>query len=349
MGKNVDHEKKMYRDFDYLDEFVRLSYFADIGIGIAAAKSIEEGMRRIMDKIGDIFAPLSWYLVLQDKNSGEFYYKLVFGVGAGRLKGSRFPKGEGTIEWIFKNEAPLLIEDMRKDNRFSSNFHKNTGFEIRSMVGVPLSVNDEIVGVIELINKQDEDVYNLKELKVLITMAEYAALTIEKIYYNSALRDISNGDALTGVYNRRSFDTQIVLEMERCRRYNHPLSMMIVDVDELKGYNEYLGPKGGDWVLKDTARVLKKCLRKIDIIARYRDDEFAVIMPHTSRENAEKVRERIINDLEKENLAGKEIPYRLFIGIGSAEPEKVYDLVRLTDEDLCKWKEEHKKAEKKEN
>ncbi|MBN2245973.1 MAG: GGDEF domain-containing protein, partial [Candidatus Aminicenantes bacterium] len=82
---------------------------------------------------------------------------------------------------------------------------------------------------------------------------------------------------------------------------------------------------------------------------RYRDDEFAVIMPHTSREDAKKVRERIINDLEKENLAGKEIPYRLFIGIGSAVPEKVYDLIRLTDEDLCKWKEDHKKPEKKEN
>lgn len=349
MGKDAETDKKMVRDFDYLDEYVKLSHFADIGIGIAAAKTINEGMRRIMDKIGDIFAPLSWYLVLQDKNSGEIYYKLAYGVGAERLKGKKFPKGEGTIGWIFRNEAPLLIEDMRKDNRFSSDFYKNTGFEIRSLMGVPLRVDDEVVGVIELINKQDEDIFTLKELKVLITMSEYAALTIEKIYYNSALRDISNGDALTGVYNRRSFDTQIVLEMERCRRYGHPLSMMIVDVDELKGYNEYLGSKGGDWVLKDTARILKKSLRKIDIIARYRDDEFAVIMPHTRREDAEKVRDRIIDDLEKENLAGKEIPYRLFIGVSSAEQDKVYDLIRLADEDLCKWKEEHKKPVKKEN
>ena len=145
MGKNVDPGKKMYRDFDYLDEFVKLSHFADIGIGIAAAKTIKEGMRRIMEKIGDIFAPLSWYLVLQDRSSGEFYYKLVSGVGAERLKEKRFPKGEGTIGWIFRNEAPLLIEDMRKDDRFSSDFHKNTGFEIRSMMGVPLRVDDEAV------------------------------------------------------------------------------------------------------------------------------------------------------------------------------------------------------------
>jgi len=346
MGKDVNASKKMYRDFDYLDEFVKLSHFADIGIGIAAAKTIKEGMRRIMDKIGDIFAPLSWYLVLHDKNSGEIYYKLAYGVGAERLRGKRFSKGEGTIGWIFRNEAPLLIEDMRKDERFSSDFYKNTGFETRSLMGVPLRVDEEVVGVIELINKQDEDIYTLKELKVLITMSEYAALTIEKIYYNSALRDISNGDALTGVYNRRSFDTQIVLEMERCRRYGHPLSLMIVDVDELRSYNEYLGPKGGDWVLKDTARILKKSLRRIDIISRYRDDEFAVIMPHTQKKDAEKVRDRIIDDLEKENMAGKEIPYRLFIGVGAAEPDKVYDLIRLADEDLCKWKEAHKKPQK---
>ncbi|HDT11523.1 MAG TPA: hypothetical protein ENN58_02165, partial [bacterium] len=99
MGKESTAEKKMYRNFDYLDEYVKLSYFADIGIGIAAAKAIEEGIWKIMDKIGDIFSPLSWYLILLDRNSGETYYKLAYGLGAEKLKGKKIPKGEGTVGW----------------------------------------------------------------------------------------------------------------------------------------------------------------------------------------------------------------------------------------------------------
>ena len=79
---------------NHLDDYLKLSLFAEIGLGIAKAKDIDETMKQVMNKIGDIFAPLNWSLLLKDYQTGELYFKLVTGKSAEKLQGKKLPKGK---------------------------------------------------------------------------------------------------------------------------------------------------------------------------------------------------------------------------------------------------------------
>ena len=325
-----------------LDEYVKLSFFADIGIGIAAAKSINEAMEQIMRKIGDIFAPWNWSLLLLDKEKDELFFKIATGESSDKLQDLRMSMDTGLAGWIVKNGKPALVKDVSKDSRFSPYIDKITGFKTKSIIGVPLKVNNDVIGVIELINKLDKKPFSPTELKILTTIADYAAITIEKIYYLGLVKNMAEVDATTGVFNRRNFDEQLQKEIERCKRYGNTLALLMLDIDDLKKINDNSGHPAGDDVLKDIASIMKKNIRKIDIAARYGGDEFAVIMPHTKKHEGENVRQRIFKQIEKENKIGGKIPYTVSIGLQAAGPDKVADLLDMSDKDLLKQKKKKK-------
>ena len=325
-----------------LDEFVKLSFFADIGIGIAAAKSINEAMEQIMEKIGDIFAPCNWSLLLLDKKKDELYFKIATGESSDKLQDLRIPKDTGIAGWIIKNGKPALVEDVSKDSRFSLHIDKITGFKTKSIIGVPLKVNNDVIGVIELINRLEKKPFSPTELKILTTIADYAAITIEKIYYLGLVNNMAKVDATTGVFNRRSFDQQLQKEIERCKRYGNTLALLMLDIDDLKKINDNSGHPAGDDVLKNIALIIKNNIRKIDIAARYGGDEFAIIMPHTKKHEGENVRQRIFKQIEKENKTGKKIPYTVSIGLQASGPDKVANLLEMSDKDLLKQKKKRK-------
>jgi diguanylate cyclase (GGDEF)-like protein len=330
-------------DLDNLDQFVRLSFFADIGIGIAAANTINEAMDQVMKKIGEIFSPISWSLLLVDKETDELYFKLTTGPNAEKLQDVRMPKNEGVAGWIVENGQSVLIDDVSKDPRHSTRMDDLSGFKTKSLIGVPLKVDSEVIGVIELINKLDEAPFTATELKVLSTIAEYAAITIEKVYYLSALKDLANTDPLTGVFNRRQLDNVLQKEIERCKRYGPNLAMIILDVDDMKKINDERGHSAGDQVLKDVTRIMHNNIRKVDVLGRFGGDEFVILLPHTKKHEAENVRQRIYRDIEQENTSGKEIPFTVTMGLHSDGPDKVDNLLDSADSQLLREKRRRKR------
>jgi diguanylate cyclase (GGDEF)-like protein len=108
-----------------------------------------------------------------------------------------------------------------------------------------------------------------------------------------SMRRIAWTDSLTGVYNRHFFNEMLPREMERAARYNHQLSLLLLDIDGFKRYNDTYGHLKGDAALRVLARVFTSQLRSSDIIARFGGDEFVVILPETSRRKALNIAERI--------------------------------------------------------
>lgn len=335
---------KSKKEMGNLDEFVMLSFFADVGIGIAAASTINEAIQQVMEKIGDIFSPLCWSLLLLDNETGELYFKKVSGENADKLENVRIPHDEGISGWVMENGQALLVEDVSQEERYSTRVDKITGFKTKSIIAVPLKVNEEIIGVFELINKGKDGAYSNTELKILTTIADYAAITIEKVYYLSALKDLSNVDALTGIFNRKSLDVSFSKEIERSKRYGHPVSAIMSDIDGLKTINDELGYPSGDKALIIASKIIKKNIRKIDIAARYGGDEFVILLPHTKKNEAENVRQRIYKDIEKECGAESEVNFTITMGLHCEGPEKVDELLKLVKKDLRK---EKKKKQKK--
>jgi diguanylate cyclase (GGDEF)-like protein len=171
---------------------------------------------------------------------------------------------------------------------------------------------------------------------MLAAIVDCSVSAIDNVANLTALKDISKTDTLTGIYNRRSFENHFSEEVERCKRLMHPLALILIDIDNLKRINKQHGHDMGDRVLKDVARLVKNAIRRIDIAARYDEDEFAVLMPHTTQKEVKIISKRIYDSVM--NDANQAVGFMINVGIGSTSPEKVADLVEITKEDLLKKK-----------
>ena len=153
-----------------------------------------------------------------------------------------------------------------------------------------------------------------------------------------------NIDGLTGLFNYGYFAGQLDIEMERARRYGHPLSVVLVDMDRLKAYNDEHGHVMGSQALKDIATILKDCSRSVDIPAKYGGDEFALILPETPKSGAAILAERVCARVRERSflLSGTERTARLSVSIGvSAFPEdsdSAWDLLEKADAALYEAK-----------
>ncbi len=129
------------------------------------------------------------------------------------------------------------------------------------------------------------------ELGTIATSLNDMAANLKERQANMLRR--ANTDGLTGLYNHRYFHDRLGQEMKRSLRYNRPLALLMIDLDGFKAVNDNLGHTAGDAVLKNFAATLAGAIREIDLVARYGGDEFAVIMPETSAEEALGMAERI--------------------------------------------------------
>ena len=210
---------------------------------------------------------------------------------------------------------------------------------MKSVIGVPLKTGEKSIGVIELVNKSNGKPFTALELRLLSTIADFAAIAIERQFSILALKKISRTDYLTGVMNRRSFDRVLTLEAERCKRHSMVLSLLIIDIDNFKRINDQYGHPAGDRTLRNCAEILISSVRRIDTVARYGGDEFAVLMPNTGRNEAEVVRNRILQAVAARNSDKREIPLELTTGLHCAGPEGLGDIIGESDPDTYRNKE----------
>lgn len=167
--------------------------------------------------------------------------------------------------------------------------------------------------------------------------------TAELRQLNERLNQLAMTDPLTKVFNRRAFFSRFSEEIERCRRYRHPLVVVMVDVDHFKAFNDMEGHVCGDEALRKIAQTLAKNLRKSDILGRYGGEEFVILMPETPIPNAREICERLRATIETTSFEGKQNAAFLTVSIGlSGFPEHgemTETLIKAADHALYQAKE----------
>lgn len=167
----------------------------------------------------------------------------------------------------------------------------------------------------------------------------------ERKQYEDRLRYFSMYDSLTHIHNRAFFDTEI----DRISQSSQfPVSVMVIDVDDLKTVNDRMGHATGDELLKQTADLLRTSVRDGDTVARIGGDEFAIILPETNRENAAKLKKRIEYRIKEYNEFQSNLPVNISIGIGTGnQNDDLSQVVRSADERMFREKARKKQARNK--
>jgi diguanylate cyclase (GGDEF)-like protein len=133
---------------------------------------------------------------------------------------------------------------------------------------------------------------------LLSALSMPVAIAIENARLHAEVTKLALTDGLTDLSNRRALDNTLKNELDRAERYNYPLSLIIIDMDSFKEFNDRWGHPAGDQRLKEIAILLKSGLRSPDFVARYGGEEFALVLPFTSKSNALIIAERLLNAAE---------------------------------------------------
>jgi diguanylate cyclase (GGDEF)-like protein len=192
----------------------------------------------------------------------------------------------------------------------------NTDF----FVTIPLKAKDKVIGAILVDNIFNKKVITKTDVRMLAMFASHAGLAIENSRLYEETVYLSNTDWLTKLWNYGKFHQHLSMELERAKINETSLSLVMIDADNFKNYNDTLGHMRGDEALRKISLVLQAKSRKCDIAARYGGEEFSIVMPHTSKENARLFAERLRNEVEKTFADETEIDpaHRVTISCGIA-------------------------------
>ena len=184
-----------------------------------------------------------------------------------------------------------------------------------------------------------------REMMEVLFRASFSAL--EQLKLREKLHEMAMKDPLTGLYNRTFLAGYLPKEIEKAKRKGSPLSLMVIDLDDLKPVNDTLGHEAGDELLRRGARVLEKVLRKSDIAVRYGGDEFLVVLPETDLRGARTVRDRLHREIQQHNALHKDKPPLLMsIGVATWDPQSGKTLQQVfaeADADMYREKSRKKK------
>ncbi len=174
-------------------------------------------------------------------------------------------------------------------------------------VSVPLKAKDKVIGVILADNFITKKPIAKEDVRMLNMFANHAGLAIENSrFYEQALR-LSQTDYLTQLWNHGYFQHIIADEFKKATESKHQLSIIMLDIDNFKNYNDKLGHQYGDAVLKEIGNIIKDSLRKSDSPCRYGGEEFVIILPQTSKDEAYKFAERLRTKIEFYNFSKEEV------------------------------------------
>ena len=164
----------------------------------------------------------------------------------------------------------------------------------KSCLLVPLIFKDQVMGCLELVEKRCVRRFSDEERELSTTLAALAAVAIQNARLYGDAQHLAITDGLTGLYNHRYFYERLAQDVARARRYELPLSLLMIDIDDFKTYNDRFGHRAGDALLHELAGVLESQTRQqVDLVARYGGEEFVVILPSTSAQGAARAGERL--------------------------------------------------------
>lgn len=261
----------------------------------------------ILERLKNTFGYLNLAILLVDEETQELYPRSYINYPE-YIKKLRFKIGrDGISGHVAETKKMYYCPDVSKDPYYIVGAEK-----AKSELCFPLMLGDRVIGTLD-VESPEIDGFTENDMKLLSGLSAQIAVAL----YNSQLfeqtKALSLTDPLTSLPNRRSFDMFIEAEIRRAGRYHRSFSLLMVDFDNFKKYNDAFGHPAGDKILKKCSQLMKETIRDVDFLGRYGGDEFISVLPETDSTFALEVAERM-----RKTIAAQSIEPRITLSIGIA-------------------------------
>lgn len=240
----------------------------------------------------------------------------------------------GLTGLLFNQKAPIFIHDLREMSNPNPLLIKEG---VRSMIASPLTVEGKIVGLL-YVNDFKKRGARAEDVSIFSLLTMYAALIIERVKSIEEMRRLSIVDGLTDLYNHRYLMEVLNKEHQRASRHKTTFSIIMLDIDHFKPYNDSFGHLDGNRVLKEIARLLVREARATDTVGRFGGEEFCIVIPEQNSESASIFAERILREVSAYKFPNKKITVSAGVGAFPDDGKTVNEIIGKADERLYEAK-----------
>ena len=294
----------------------RLNALLGIINAISTRNKLDEVLHDGLEETRKVFNADSGLIYRVGRKSGRLVIMSSFGYSDELLekmkeKGVGYSSSCGACAQL----EPVAVDNLATDEKCRNLASVATG----SSICLPIASEKRLWGVLHL-RRSTPDAFNAEDIELAQAIAYQFALAMQRAYFFDEVDLLSITDPLTELYNFRKMSRDLGREVVRSRRYRHPFSFIMVDIDHFKDFNDLYGHQAGDEVLKEVARLLESGRREVDRVYRYGGEEFSVLLPETAGAEAVLVAEKLralIESLEIE-VEGHPEPSRVTISLGVA-------------------------------
>ena len=294
---------------DLDDKIKQLSTLYEVGKAVTSELNFVKLQNMILDIVAKVLKAEKGSLMLIDDAEKTLTIGVAIGLSDEITRDTRLEVGDSVAGWVVKNRKFLFVKNVEEDEEFLS--IKKQNVKAGTLMCAPLISKDKIMGALN-VSKSTPGSFSDNDFELFVNLANQVAIAID----NARLYRYAVTDEMTKLYNHRYFQQRLDEELLRADRYEDHISLLILDVDHFKHFNDTYGHPEGDRVLKTVARLIEKSIREIDIAARYGGEEFVVICPEKSGTGALVPAERIRKAIEGFDfrIDGVHVPITVSVG-----------------------------------
>lgn len=321
----------------------------DIARVLSSTLSLQDTVAIITSRIANLVPYSTCVIYLVDGGKTAVHSEYASGLYKELFRGRNFRVGEGITGWVVANHRPMYNTTPLLDLSFLGS---DVAERFKGVAVFPVMKNSEAIGAIALYSV-DLPNYTEEHLRLLEMLMQPVSDALHNALLFENARQTALTDSLTGLPNMRAFSVHFDREMSIALRSQHPLSILVIDLDDFKRINDTFGHISGDRVLLHLAQVIRRQLRDNDVVARYAGDEFVALLPMTDYEQAGHVINRIksaIRQFSYETTDGKQVKVSASIGAATIPPDgqSFEELMMQADKRMYRSKDDEKSRSRSE-